>query len=109
MAAYGREVRGFYRIAMIAILILWTASVGLDLAAPHDERVPFLIIRFGCVAPVVIAAIVVSLLARPRYLRAWHVASVAVFATVLAGTIALAVFAPAEVMQYVSADSCSRS
>ena len=89
MAAYGREVRGFYRIAMIAVLILWSASVGLDLAAPHGQRVPLFIIRFACVTPVVLAAIVVSLLPRPLYLRAWHAASVAVFATVLAGTVAL--------------------
>ncbi len=101
MDAYGREVRGFYRVAMIAILILWSASVGLDLAAPPDQRLPLLIIRFACVTPIVVAAIVVSLLPRPLYLRTWHVASVAVYATVLAGTVALAVFAPAEVMQYV--------
>ncbi len=30
---YAREIRGFYRIALLAVVLLWSASVGFDLQA----------------------------------------------------------------------------
>lgn len=100
MEAYGREVRGFYRVATVAILILWSASVGLDLAAPAGERAPSMIVRFAAVTPVVLVAIAVAFAPRAVYLRWWQPVAVATFATVQAGTVALAVVSAREVIHY---------
>lgn len=100
MDGYGREVRGFFRIAIVTILVLWCASVGLDLAARPGERAPFFVIRFAIVAPVIVAGLAVAYGPRAAYLRLWHATAVAVFATVLGGTVALAAWSPDAVIDY---------
>ena len=55
---YAREIRGFYRIALVAVLALWSASVGFDLQADAADRTPLFAIRFGAVTPVLVAALV---------------------------------------------------
>ena len=100
MEAYSREARRFYRIAMVAITLLWVASVGLDLAAVPGERTPFFIIRFGLVLPVLLAAIAIAFGPRSVYRRWWQVIGVIVLATVLGGTVALAAVATPEVFRY---------
>lgn len=100
MAAYGREVRRFYRVAVIAILVLWCASVGLDLAVPAGERTPLLVIRFAIVAPIIVASTAVAFGPRALYLRVWHATSAVLCATVVGGTVALAAVAPAAVIHH---------
>lgn len=100
MQAHGREVRKFYRIAMISILILWCASVGLDFSAPAGTRTPYMVIRFAVVAPVFALAIALSFAPMQVYLRWWHSMAIAVLATVVGGTIALAAVASADVFAY---------
>lgn len=103
MEAYSREVRRFYRIAMVAITLLWAASVGLDLAAAPGQRTPFLVIRFGLVMPVLLAGIAVAFAPRSFYRRWWQVMAVAVFAVVLAGTVGLLAVSTPEVFRYTIA------
>ncbi len=100
MRGYGREVRIFYRIAMLAIVVLWTASVGLDLAAHPDARFPMYVIRFGVVMPVILLGVVTGFAPARFYDRWWHRVTALVYAVVLAGTIALVVVAPANVVAY---------
>lgn len=103
MDAYSREVRRFYRIAMVAITLLWAASVGLDLAAHPGQRGPLLVIRFAVVMPVLLIGIAVAFAPRPIYRRWWQLMAVVVFATVLAGTVALTAAATPEVFRYTIA------
>ena len=103
MELYGREVRRFYRIVMVAITLLWTASVGLDLAAAPGQRTPFLVIRFGLVMPVLLAGTAIAFAPRPIYRRWWQVMAVAMFAVVLAGTVGLLVVSTPEVFRYTVA------
>ena len=100
MHRYGREVRVFYRVAMLAIVALWTASIGLDLAARPDQRPPMYVIRFGVVMPVILAGVVTGFAPLHVYDRWWHRVAVAVYVTVLAGTVALVVAAPGNVVAY---------
>ncbi len=100
MQAYGREVRQFYRIVMIAILILWCASVGLDFSAPVGSRAPYMVIRFAVVAPIVLLAIALGFAPLRVYLRWWHAMAIGVLATIVGGTIALAAVASADVFAY---------
>ncbi len=103
MEAYSREVRRFFRIAMIAITLLWAASVGLDLAAAPGQRTPFFLIRFALVMPVLVVAIGVAFAPRRIYRRWWQVTVVAVFAVVLAGTVGLTAVSTPEVFRYTVA------
>lgn len=103
MELYGREVRRFYRIVMVAITLLWTASVGLDLAAAPGQRMPFLVIRFGLVMPVLLVGTAIAFAPRPIYRRWWQVMAVAMFAVVLAGTVGLLVVSTPEVFRYTVA------
>ncbi len=101
MAAFGREVRRFYQASFLAILALWIAAVGLDLAAPPSVRTEFLIIRFGWVTPVMLAALALGFGPVERFLRWWHPVALVTYANVLGGVIGLAVFGTREVMDYV--------
>jgi class 3 adenylate cyclase len=103
MEAYSREVRRFYKFAMVAITLLWVASVGLDLAAAPGQRTPFLIIRFGLVLPVLLAGTAIAFAPRPIYRRWWQVMAIAMFAVVLAGTVGLLVVSTPEVFRYTVA------
>ena len=103
MDAFGRDVRRFFQASMVAILVLWTAAVGLDLAAPASVRSAFLIIRFAWVTPIVLATLALGLGPLDRYLRWWHVAALFTYANVLGGVTGLAVFGAAGVMDYVVA------
>ncbi|MBK9036818.1 MAG: adenylate/guanylate cyclase domain-containing protein [Myxococcales bacterium] len=98
---YARDVRGFYRIAMAAVVLLWSASVGFDLQATPADRAPLLAIRFGAVTPVLVAALVVGFLPWPRFLRWWRLAAIVAYAAVQAGVVALVVYAPGEMSQLV--------
>ncbi len=100
MQAHGREVRQFYRIAMTAILLLWCASVGLDFSARAGSRMPYMVIRFAVVAPIVALAIAVGFAPLRLYLRWWHAMAIAVLVTIVGGTIALAAVATADVFAY---------
>lgn len=103
MLAFGRDVRRFYQASMVAILVLWTAAVGLDVAAPASSRVAFLVIRFGWVTPIVGATLALGLGPVARYQRWWHAAALFTYANVLGGVTGLAVFGSAGVMDYVVA------
>jgi class 3 adenylate cyclase len=101
MASFGREVRRIYQASFVAILVLWAAAVGLDLAAPAEVRSEFLIIRFGWVTPVILAALALGFGPVERFLRWWHTVALVTYANVLGGVAGLAVFGTAEVMDYV--------
>jgi class 3 adenylate cyclase len=101
MLAFGRDVRRVYQASLVAVLVLWTAAVGLDVAAPASSRTEFLIIRFGWVTPILLGTLVLSLGAMERYLRWWHTAALFSYANVLGGVTGLAVFGAPGIMDYV--------
>lgn len=101
MVAFGRDVRRFYQASFLAILALWVAAVGLDLAAPPSVRTEFLIIRFAWVTPVMVGALALGFGPVERFLRWWHPVALVTYANVLGGVIGLAVFGTREVMDYV--------
>ena len=98
---YAREVRGFYRIALVAVVLLWSASVGFDLQAAPADRTPLFAIRFGAVTPVLVGALVVGFLPWPSFQRWWRPASILSYAAVQAGVVGLVVYAPGEMSQLV--------
>ncbi|MBK7075628.1 MAG: adenylate/guanylate cyclase domain-containing protein [Myxococcales bacterium] len=98
---YAREIRGFYRIALLAVLLLWSASVGFDLQAEAADRTPLFAIRFGAVTPVLVAALVVGFLPWPWFRRLWPTAAAVAYAAVQAGVIGLVAYAPGEMSQLV--------
>ena len=98
---YAREVRGFYRIALVAVVLLWSASVGFDLQAAAADRTPLFAIRFGAVTPVLVGALVVGFLPWPHFRRWWRPASILSYAAVQAGVVGLVVYAPGEMSQLV--------
>ena len=98
---YAREIRGFYRIALVAVLALWSASVGFDLQADAADRTPLFAIRFGAVTPVLVAALAVGFLPWPWFRRLWPLAATVAYAAVQAGVIGLVIYAPGEMSQLV--------
>ena len=98
---YARDVRGFYRIALAAVVVLWSASVGFDLQADAADRAPLLAIRFGAVTPILVAAMVVGFLPWPLFRRWWRAAAIVAYAAVQAGVVALVAYAPGEMSQLV--------
>ena len=98
---FGRDVRGFYRIALVRVLVLWSASVGFDLQAAAADRGPLFAIRFGAVTPVVVGALVVGFLPWPQFRRLWRPAAGVAYAAVQAGVVALVSYAPGELSQLV--------
>lgn len=89
MDAFGSDVRGFYRVAVFAILLLWSSAVGLDVVAAPDDRRVFLVIRFALVAPVIVAALIVGFLDIRIFVRWWQPVGLVTYATVLGGVIGL--------------------
>lgn len=98
---YAREIRGFYRIALVAVLALWSASVGFDVQADAADRGPLFAIRFGAVTPVLVAALVVGFLPWRWFRRLWPAAAAVAYAAVQAGVVGLVVYAPGEMSQLV--------
>lgn len=95
------DVRGFYRVAMAAIVLLWSASVGFDLQADVRDRAPLFAIRFGAVTPVLVAALTVGFLSPARFRRWWRRAANVAYAAVQAGVVGLVVYSPGEMSQLV--------
>jgi hypothetical protein len=100
-AAFATDVRGFYRLALAAVVLLWSASVGFDLQAPPDERLPLYVIRFGLVTPIVLAALAVGFASPAVFLRWWQVAANTAYAAVQGGVVGLVALAPGEMSQLV--------
>lgn len=98
---YAREIRGFYRIALVAVLALWSASVGFDLQADAADRTPLFAIRFGAVTPVLVAALAVGFLPWVWFRRLWPLAATVAYAAVQAGVVGLVIYAPGEMSQLV--------